>query len=318
MMVTPEMEIEMKPKILAVVGPTASGKSALAVSLAARLNGEIVSCDSMQIYRGMDIGTAKPDEAEQGGIPHHMLDIVSPEESFSCADYGRMARDEADDILRRGALPVFCGGTGLYLDAVLRSGFAPDVPPRIREELRKREPGELYRELCEVDPVSADAIHPNNVKRVVRALEIYHGTGKTKSEWDRLSALAEQPYDALLIGLDYRSRETLYERIDRRVDDMLQRGLCEEVKRLDLLRDSTAAQAIGYKELYGWLDGQCGMEEAVSTLKQNTRNYAKRQLTWFRRNPDIHWLYPDDYPAGERNDAVLAESMRLCLDFLRN
>lgn len=308
----------MKPKILAVVGPTASGKSALAVSLAARLNGEIVSCDSMQIYCGMDIGTAKPDETEKGGIRHHMLDIVSPEESFSCADYGRMARAETDDILRRGALPVFCGGTGLYLDAVLRCGFAPDVPSGIREELKKRNPEELYRELCRVDPDSAGAIHPNNIKRVLRALEIYYGTGKTKSEWDRLSALAERPYDVLLIGLDYRNRETLYERIDRRVDDMLQRGLCEEAKRLDLLRDSTAAQAIGYKELYGWLDGQCGMEEAVSTLKQNTRNYAKRQLTWFRRNPDIHWLYPDDYPAGERNDAVLAESMRLCMDFLRN
>ena len=306
----------MKPKILAVVGPTASGKSALAVLLAARLNGEIVSCDSMQIYRGMDIGTAKPDEAERGGVRHHMLDIVSPAESFSCADYGRYARAAADDILSRGALPVFCGGTGLYLDAVLRCGFAPDVSPDIREELKARDPAELYRELSEVDPVSAGAIHPNNVKRVLRALEIYYGTGKTKSEWDRLSADAERPYDALLIGLDYRSRETLYDRIDRRVDDMLQRGLAGEAERLNLRRDSTAAQAIGYKELYGWLDGRCGREEAVSALKQNTRNYAKRQLTWFRRNPDIYWLYPDDYPADEREDVVLRESLRLAEGFL--
>ena len=303
-------------KVIVVVGPTASGKSSLAIKLAQRLNGEIVSCDSMQIYRGMDIGTAKPDEAERGGVRHHMLDIVSPAESFSCADYGRHARAAADDILSRGALPVFCGGTGLYLDAVLRCGFAPDISPDIREELKARDPAELYRELSEVDPVSAGAIHPNNVKRVLRALEIYYGTGKTKSEWDRLSADAERPYDALLIGLDYRSRETLYGRIDRRVDDMLQRGLAGEAERLNLGRDSTAAQAIGYKELYGWLDGRCGREEAVSALKRNTRNYAKRQLTWFRRNPDIHWLYPDDYPADEREDAVLRESLRLAEGFL--
>ena len=306
----------MKPKILAVVGPTASGKSALAVALAGELGGEIVSCDSMQIYRGMDIGTAKPDKAEMCGIRHHMIDIVSPEESFSCADYSRLARLAVHQVLARDALPVFCGGTGLYLDAVLRGGFAPDVSPCIRDELQRRTTEELYRELSEADPASAAAIHPNNRKRVIRALEIYCGTGKTKTEWDRLSADAERPFDALLIGLDYRKREILYERIDRRVDEMLQRGLVEEVKRLALRRNSTAAQAIGYKELYEWLDGGCSKQDAVSALKQNTRNYAKRQLTWFRRNPEVHWLYPDDYAEEERFACVLREASALSSHFL--
>ena len=300
----------MKPKLLAVVGPTASGKTALSIALAKRFGGEIVSCDSMQVYRGMDIGTAKPDEAERAGIPHHLIDVVSPDEPFSCADYAVLAKKAVDEILSRGNLPIFCGGTGLYLDAVLTGNvFAPDVPEETMKAVREMTPEERYRLLSEADPESAAAIHPNNEKRVARALAVTLGTGVPKSEWDRRSRLAPKPYDSLILGLDYSDRQILYDRIDRRVDLMLGNGLTEEAKRLDLDRNTTAGQAIGYKELYLWLDGTLSYEEAVEKLKQNTRNYAKRQLTWFRRNPETVWLYPDtvtpDELIGKASDAVM-------------
>ena len=300
----------VKPILLAVVGPTASGKTSLSIALAKALGGEIVSCDSMQVYRGMDIGTAKPDEKEREGIPHHLIDVVSPDMPFSCADYAVLARKAVGEILSRGRLPIFCGGTGLYLDAVLTGNvFAPDVPEETVLRVRAMSADERYRLLSETDPESAAAIHPNNEKRVARALTVTLGTGVPKSEWDRRSRLAPKPYDALILGLDYRDRQILYERIDRRVELMLENGLAEEAKRLDLDRSATAGQAIGYKELYLWLDGTLSYGEAVAKLKQNTRNYAKRQLTWFRRDPSVRWLYPDTM-TGEELIAAALEAVK--------
>lgn len=301
------MSASEKTKLIAVVGPTASGKSALAAEIAKTIGGEIVSCDSMQIYRGMDIGTAKPTAGEMSEVRHHLIDVCDPEQPFSCADYKPLAEGAISDITSRGKIPVFCGGTGLYLDSVISiPSFSPEVPEGIREELMSRSPEELWDELLRVDPESTEKTHKNNVKRVVRALEIYRGTGKTKTEWDRLSKETEPPYDTLIIGLDYLDREILYRRIGQRIGVMLESGLVDEVKRLGLPRGCNAAQAIGYKEIYLYLDGRAEYGEAVALLEKNTRNYAKRQLTWFRRNKSIKWFYPDS-PGAENN---LREIMR--------
>lgn len=306
-----------KVKVIAVVGPTASGKTALSVEIAKRYGGEIISCDSMQIYRGMDIGTAKVTAEEMGGVPHHLIDVISPEEEFSCADYATSAKAAVADISARGGLPVFCGGTGLYLDSVLKNNefSAAGKDEEYRSYLeRECSPEELHRRLAAVDPESAAAIHPNNVKRVIRALEIYHVTGKSKTEWDSLSRLNEPPYDSLIIGLDYRSREKLYSRIDRRVDIMMECGLLGEIRRIDspAFRASTASQGIGYKELLSYLDGERTLSESVELIKQYSRNYAKRQLTWFGRNKDINWIYPDDAPEGaDTFEYVMREAERI-------
>ena len=295
-----------KPRILAVVGSTASGKTALAVELALRHGGEVVSCDSMQIYRDMNIGTAKPDAAERRGIPHHLVDIVSPTDpsGYSCADYVRDARAAVDDVLSRGKLPILCGGTGLYLDAFLRGGTfeVTDSDPALRRELcelAEREGNEaLHAVLRELDPESADAIHPNNVKRVARAIEICRTTGRKKSELDRESRVPDCPYDATVIGLHYDNRALLYDRIDRRVDMMLEQGLLEETRRLREMGVfeicQTAAQAIGYKELFPYLDGTATLAACVETLKTATRHYAKRQITWFSAKPYVTWLTADE------------------------
>jgi len=284
-----------KTKLLCVVGPTASGKTALSVELAARLGGEVVSCDSMQIYRGMNIGSAKPTADEMRGIPHHMIDIADAGDVFSCADYADMAAKCVADIASRGRLPIVCGGTGLYLDSLLYSNEfgAAGSDEKLRAELTELSCEELHLRLREVDPESADAIHPNNKKRVVRALELYLLTGITKTEWDRRSRVKESIYDACIIGLDSRDRAYLYDRIDRRVDIMLSDGLAEEAARFRNT-EGTAAQAIGYKELWGFIDGHETLETAADRIKQATRNYAKRQLTWFRRNEDINWIYIDE------------------------
>ncbi len=300
-----------KPRIWAVVGSTASGKTALAVELARRHGGEIVSCDSMQIYRGMDIGTAKPDEAERQGIPHHLMDFVDPTDpkGYSCADYVRDARAAVADILARGKLPILCGGTGLYLDAFLRGGSfeVTDTDPALRRELQalaaREGPEALHAILRALDPAEAEAIHPHNVKRVARAIEICRTTGRTKSELDRESRQVDSPYDALVVGLHYDSRELLYRRIDQRVDLMLEAGLVEETRRL---REAgvfdvcpTAAQAIGYKELFPYLDGAQTLEAAADTLKTATRHYAKRQITWFRAKPYVTWVTCDTLQGHE-------------------
>ncbi len=311
-----------KIKILAVVGPTASGKTALSVELARRLGGEIVCCDSMQIYRRMEIGTAKPTEAERGGVPHRLFDHVDPEMAYSCADYVRDAAREIEEITARGALPILCGGTGLYLESLLRGGNfeETEVDPTLREELRLFAEQEgnhaLHERLRAVDPESADAIHENNVKRVIRALEIYYGTGMTKTEADARSRLVESPYDATVIGLRFADRELLYRRIDRRVDLMLEAGLLEETERLlnegVFEKNATAAQAIGYKELLGYLRGECDRQEAVETLKRATRRYAKRQMTWFGAREYVRWITPDRDGGMRPAEELLADAMAIC------
>ncbi len=293
-----------KTKILAIVGSTASGKSALAMALAKRLGGEIISCDSMQIYRRMDIGTAKPTKAERAEVRHHMIDVVEPTETFTCANYVAAASRAIDDCVSRGKLPIVCGGTGLYLDALLRgSDFAEGgADESLRRELAEfavRDGNEaLHAELRRIDPESADAIHPNNVKRVIRAIEIYRTTGTPKSVLDRQSREGGERYDATVIGLRYLDRERLYERIDRRVDIMLQEGLLDETRSLCdegvFEANQTAAQAIGYKELLGYLAGKESLSEAVETLKMATRRYAKRQMTWFSAKAYVQWLDADE------------------------
>ncbi len=293
------MTSQKKIKILAIVGPTASGKTAISVELAKRLGGEVVSCDSMQVYRRMNIGTAKPTEEEKCGVPHHLIDAVDPNVAFSCADYVTMAGEAVKDIAARQKLPILCGGTGLYLDRFLCGAMEET---HADEELRASlfafaaENGAhaLHERLRAVDPESADAIHENNVKRVVRALEIFEQTGIPKSEFDRRSQMGESPYDALVIGLRYPHREVLYDRIDRRVDMMMADGLLAETKQL--LQEGvfdvnlTAAQAIGYKELLGYLCGEETLAEATENLKTATRRYAKRQMTWFTAKPYVVWV----------------------------
>ena len=293
------MATEQKIKILAVVGPTASGKTAISVELAKRLGGEVVSCDSMQVYRRMNIGTAKPTKEETCGIAHHLIDAVEPDAPFSCAEYVTMAGEAVKDITARGKLPILCGGTGLYLDRFLCGEMEEThADENLRASLfayvEENGAEALHARLREVDPESADAIHPNNVKRVVRALEIYEQTGIPKSEFDRRSQVVESPYEATVIGLFYPRREVLYERINRRVDMMLADGLLEETKRLldegVFEVNLTAAQAIGYKELLGYLGGSETLTEAAENLKTATRRYAKRQLTWFSAKPYVEWV----------------------------
>lgn len=277
--------------ILAVVGATASGKTSLSIALAKALGGEIISCDSMQVYRGMDIGTAKPTVAEREGIPHHLIDVIEPSESFSVADYAPLAAKAIEEITARGRLPILCGGTGLYLDAVLtaneysEAGSDPALREALAREAEEKGALALWERLKLEDAASAQAIHPNNVKRVIRALEIKLLTGVAKSEWDKRSRLAPSPYNALVFGLTYPDRAVLYDRVDKRVDLMMEQGLVEEVQGLvssgRLPRTSTAAQAIGYKEMLAYLDGETSMDVAIETLKTATRRYAKRQITWF-------------------------------------
>lgn len=310
------MATEQKIKILAVVGPTASGKTAISVELAKRLGGEVVSCDSMQVYRRMNVGTAKPTEQEMNGIPHHLIDAVEPDAPFSCAEYVTQAQDAVKDISARGKLPILCGGTGLYLDRFLCGEMEEThADEGLRASLfafaEKEGVEALHERLREVDAESADAIHPNNVKRVVRALEIYEQTGIPKSEFDRRSQVGESPYEALVIGLHYPRREVLYERINRRVDMMLADGLLEETKQL--LEEGvfdvnlTAAQAIGYKELLGYLDGRETLAEATENLKTATRRYAKRQLTWFSAKPYVTWVEMEKEGALRSLDDVCEE-----------
>lgn len=292
----------MNDKIIAVAGPTASGKSALALELCKRLDGELISLDSMQIYRGLDIGTAKPTKAEQAEVRHHMIDICEPTENFSAAEFAERAHKVIADVRSRGKRAVLCGGTGLYLDTVLgRLDFGEiESDEKLRGELiafaEKNGAEALHERLREIDPQAAEKIHPNNVRRVARAIEIYELTGKTKTEHDR-EAISDSPYESLIIGLDYDDREVLYNRINRRVDAMIEAGLEGEVRSLLsrglLSAESTAGQAIGYKEMLGYIAGDCSLGDAVEKIKLGTRRYAKRQLTWLRRNPDIKWLYPD-------------------------
>ena len=295
---------------LAITGPTASGKTALAIEVAKKLGCEIISLDSMQIYKHMDIGTAKATADERARVPHHMLDFLSPSDSYSAEDYRTDAMRVLRDVESRGRLPLFVGGTGLYMDTVIR-GTELSSPPS-SEEVRARllessvtdeQRETLWQRLLEVDPESAEKTHKNNVRRVVRALEIYELTGKTKTYFDELSKAATPDLKVGMITLDFHNRDNLYSRVDMRVDQMIDEGLVDEVKSLYdggiLVKNTTAAQAIGYKEIKLYLDGECSFDEAIELLKLSTRRYAKRQLTWFRHNKDAMRLYVD------REDGVM-------------
>ena len=293
----------MKTKIVAVVGPTASGKTALSIELAKKSNGEIISCDSMQIYKYMDIGTAKPTEQEMDGVVHHMIDIVDPDVEFSCADYASVAKGKINEISAKGMLPIFCGGTGLYVDHVISNtefsdaGKDDDYRAFLEQKMADEGVDVVFDMLKKIDPISASSIHPNNKKRVIRALEIYHATGRPKSEWDKESKNIESPYDVKMICLNFRDREVLYDRINKRVDIMLETGLVDEVRSLlerGIELSSTARQGIGYKEIIEYIKGNITLDEAVELIKKGTRNYAKRQLTWFRRYENCHHIYVDE------------------------
>ena len=304
-------------KAVAILGPTACGKTALSLALAPKIRGEILVCDSMQVYRGLDIGTAKPTASERAVCPHHLVDLVSPETPFNAADYADAAMQTVREITARGNTPVFCGGTGLYLDAVrtLRHGDMPASPSpalraRLTEEAETPEGRDaLYQRLSDIDPDAAAATHPNNVRRVIRALEIYETTGQTKTYWDRRASQKNPDLDILPIGLTFRDRETLYRRIDARVDAMIEAGLIEETKRLRdaglFEKSPTAAAAIGYKELLTYLNGEAPLTAALEDLKTATRRYAKRQLTYFRRMPDIVWLFCDGKTADDLAEEIL-------------
>ena len=289
----------MQPKLVVITGPTASGKTALGVMLAQRLGGEVVSADSMQIYRGMDIGTAKPTPEEMQGVPHHMIDIADPTENYSVSRYAAEATACVDDILARGKLPIVVGGTGLYIDSLIAGRTFADgtADTALRQELSERYDeigGEgLLGELRKFDPERAAKLHPADKKRIVRAMEVYILTGKTITQHNLETQAIPPRYRPVWLGLDYSDRAVLYRRIDLRVDKMLEDGLLDEIRALLALGVSpkaTAMQAIGYKEFFGYLNGACTLDEAAALCKQRSRNYAKRQLTWFRRNPDIHWL----------------------------
>ncbi len=306
--------------MIVIVGPTASGKTALSVALAKALDGEIISADSMQIYRGMDIGTAKVTETEMDGIRHHMVDVAEPWESYSAARFVAEADPIVEDILSRGKTVIVAGGTGLWVDSLVAGrNFAPYPATGKRQALEKEaeEQGMDYmlEKLRRVDPDSAARLHTADRKRIIRALEVFEETGKTITAHNRETQRMPDKYQPLWIGLGFTDRQDLYDRINLRVDLMLEQGLLDEIKSLlvrGIPRESTALQAIGYKEFFPALDGTGPLEEAVEKCKQESRRYAKRQLTWFRRNEHIHWIMREkDTPASE----ILEEALRIVSQF---
>ena len=312
---------------LAITGPTASGKTALSLSLARELGCEIISCDSMQIYRGMDVGTAKATPDERALVPHHLIDILEPGEDFSAERYRTLALAAAEDITSRGRLPMFVGGTGLYIDTVMRCGAdSPESDPEYRAELMRGADTEqgriaLWERLNGVDPECAATVHYNNVKRVIRALEIFDRTGRTKSELDKESRARAGDIAVGMITIDFHDRECLYRRVDIRVDAMLREGLLEEARSLyerGLLR-GTAAAAIGYKELLGYIRGEQELDAAVEELKLATRRYAKRQITWFRHETDAYRLFADDESGRLRStEELILEATGAAKRFIQN
>ncbi|MBP2240221.1 tRNA dimethylallyltransferase [Cytobacillus eiseniae] len=285
-----------KDKLLVLIGPTAVGKTKLSIELAKRFNGEIISGDSMQIYRGMDIGTAKIKQEEMDGVPHHLIDIKNPDEPFSVAEFQQLVREKIAEITSRNKLPMIVGGTGLYIQSVIYDYQFSDAPSddsfrRVLEEKAKIDGNEkLHQELMEVDPESASKIHPNNIRRVIRALEVIHCTGKTVSDYQERQ-VPDLLYQTVIIGLTM-EREILYGRINQRVDLMVQEGLLPEVENLfhQGVKDCQSIQAIGYKEIYQYLNHRSSLEDAIEQLKQNSRRYAKRQLTWFRNKMNVDWF----------------------------
>lgn len=303
----------MKNKIIVVAGPTASGKTALGIKIAKAVNGEIISADSMQVYKGMPIATAAPTEEELAQARHHLVGFLPASEGFSVAEWCSLAKDKINEIISNGKTPVIVGGTGLFIDSLVDNITFEDIGinEQLRQDLMQRDNDELYSELMRLDENAARQIHKNNKKRVVRALELYYG-GVSKSEQNENSRKAPSPYDTLYIVLDYEDRQVLYDRINKRVDIMLDNGLVDEARAMRDEAASTSAQAIGHKELYPYLDGQISLEAAADHLKQKTRNYAKRQITWFKRRGDAIRLAPDKLG----NAATIEKAVKLCEDFI--
>lgn len=291
--------MQNKIKVAVVVGPTASGKTALAVEIARAFGGEIISADSMQIYKGMDIATAKPTEEEKRDIPHHLMGFLDPSEKYSVADFVHDAAKAIADIHSRGKLPILAGGTGLYVDSLMNNvrfieeKTDPQLRACLEKQLETEGAEEMLQKLSRFDPETANRLCVQDKKRIVRAIEVYLSTGKTLSEAIAESKTEPSVYDPIYIGINYQNREALYHRINRRVDMMAENGLVEEAKRYYNQSGQTAKQAIGYKELARYLNGEESLDEALEALKKSTRNYAKRQITWFKRNSEIHWIYPD-------------------------
>ncbi len=306
--------------IICVAGPTASGKTALAVALAKLLDGEVISCDSMQIYRGMDIGTAKPTREEMLDIPHHMLDVAEPDEDFSVSRYCEMADPILQDILQRGKTAIIAGGTGLYMDALIKgNSFAPCPSTGMREKLEAQADAEgmeaMLSLLQTIDPEAANRLHLADRKRIIRALEVFYETGETITAHNKRTQEIPPKYQPVWFALEDENREDLYARIDRRVEAMLKDGLLEEIQKLlasGIPEKCTAMQAIGYKEYVDALQGRCSVEEATALVQQSSRHYAKRQLTWFRRNKDIHWLIRKP---GEGTDEILQKARQFLTAF---
>ena len=305
--------------IICVAGPTASGKTALAVELAKEFNGEVVSCDSMYVYRRMNIGTAKPSMEEMQGIVHHMIDVAEPDEDFSVSKYCQMATPIIDDIVARGKTAIIAGGTGLYMDSLIKGNDFADFPSTgYRQTLERRAEEEgvepLLQQLYLVDPESAE--HSlNNPRRIIRALEVYYETGMTITEHNRRTRELPPRYEPLWIGLDFTERSELYRRINLRVDIMLEMGLIQEIHELlasGIPAKCTAMQAIGYKEFIAALNGECTIEEAADQVRMFSRRYGKRQLTWFRRNKNIHWIIRDSHTTGEE---ILGKARQIIREF---
>ena len=308
-----------KPRVLAVVGPTASGKTGLGIELAKAYGGEVISADSMQIYKGMDIASAKPTAEEMQGIPHHLIDFLDRDVTFSAADYVKLAKEKIDEVLSRGKLPIIVGGTGLYIDSLLENvkfsegGSDEEYRAELYEFARTEGNEALYSRLVQADPEAAESVHPNNIVRVVRALEVIHITGRRFSELKKESRLVESPYDSLIIGLNYADREMLYRRINLRVDEMVKNGLVDEAR--ELWQESgmkTAANAIGYKELIPYFEKKMTLEECIDKIKQETRRYAKRQLTWFRKNQRIQWIILGEI---NKNNEILEKSKKCIANY---
>lgn len=310
-----------KPFVLAVAGPTASGKTSLGVELAKKYNGEVISADSMQIYKGMSIASAKPTADEMQGIPHHLIDFLDRGVTFSAADYVKLANEKIADVLSRGKLPVIVGGTGLYISSLLDNvkfseGGSDEVFRAELYEFAEKNGNEaLYAKLLEADPEAAETIHCNNLVRVIRALEVHHVTGRKFSELKAESRLEESPYDSMIIGLDYDDRQVLYNRINLRVDEMVKAGLVDEARELWAESEmKTAANAIGYKELIPFFENTTPLEECIDKIKQETRRYAKRQLTWFRKNERIRWIILGEF--DKKNE--IYEKSENCIAKYRN
>lgn len=293
----------MKKNIVVIAGPTASGKTVAGIEVAKKLKGEIISADSMQIYKYMDIGSAKPTVDEMQGIPHHMIDVVYPDEDFSVALFRNMAGKLIDDIIQRNHIPIIVGGTGLYINSLIYpydftdSADDTDYRELIAELAREKGNEFVHNMLRDIDPESYTRIHPNNLRRVIRALEVYKNTGKTISEYQKQSRARDSEYSAAYIGLNM-DRGLLYNRINQRVDLMFEAGLIEEVKKLRFMgytKNMVSMQGIGYKEIFDYLDNKCTIEETKEIIKQSSRHYAKRQLTWFRRDENIHWVEVDNF-----------------------